>query len=341
MDWDELVATFRALGGIAENVRLGSGRYGRGIFAIEPGKPSKLHAPENLLVPTDVLEIRDGRLSIQTGAPYGLRERAFFDAYQHHFGFGSGAAAQWQTQAEWHDLSGDVADFIKRMGVSDDVGKCFLAPTPDVCAHRFVKARDYAYGGKPHLAPVVDLANHSAAAAPFVIKDGIGIAGTFDGEVLVRYGARDAWTNALQYGFSDVSSFAYSLAIAVDVDGRHSVAINRNVTLADVRDGVAFPQVRLDGRTIHLAYLPLGSPVAPDLPRAVFRKVMEPHLSTADADRTFDGIAQFNRHAFLDLLRLLRGRDGEVARMLENAAMQQLRALSDCVGARNLTATAS
>jgi len=42
--WDELVDEFRALGGTLENVRLGHGALGRGLFPIEPGRPlQQLH----------------------------------------------------------------------------------------------------------------------------------------------------------------------------------------------------------------------------------------------------------------------------------------------------------
>ena len=75
MDWGELLATFRELGGIADNVRLGEGPFGRGVFVCDPSKPATLHASENLLVPIDDLEIRDGQLRHKT-ADGGRRARA-------------------------------------------------------------------------------------------------------------------------------------------------------------------------------------------------------------------------------------------------------------------------
>ena len=49
--WNELLEEFRALGGTAENIRLGQGEFGRGLFPIEQGKPVAIHIPDNLLVP--------------------------------------------------------------------------------------------------------------------------------------------------------------------------------------------------------------------------------------------------------------------------------------------------
>ena len=42
MVFEELLAEFRALGGVAENVRLGRGRSGRGIFVVDPGNPRRV-----------------------------------------------------------------------------------------------------------------------------------------------------------------------------------------------------------------------------------------------------------------------------------------------------------
>ena len=79
MDWKELVAEFRSLGGTADNVALGEGPFGRGLFAIDPAKQVELRTPETLLVRSEDVEIRDGQLVAKASANLGERERAFFD----------------------------------------------------------------------------------------------------------------------------------------------------------------------------------------------------------------------------------------------------------------------
>lgn len=78
----------------------------------------------------------------------------------------------------------------------------------------------------------------------------------------------------------------------------------------------------------------LGCATATDLPRAIFRKVLSGVFGEPEADRAFDGIAHFNRLQFLNLLRLLRKHDGALVRVLEEAALDQLETLSNCIGAR-------
>lgn len=50
---DGILDDFRALGGTASNIRLGEGRFGRGLIPTDPNLPVRIHVPENLLVVED------------------------------------------------------------------------------------------------------------------------------------------------------------------------------------------------------------------------------------------------------------------------------------------------
>jgi hypothetical protein len=335
MDWGELLATFRELGGIAENVRLGDGPFGRGVFVCDPAKPATLHASENLLVPIDDLEIRDGQLVLKPQTKVGERERRFFEDYERHFGWGAGLFEEtWESQKQWHELPPDVEKVLTTIGGLEDPNDRFLPPSEASCLYRFVRTRWFTYGGGPKLAPVVDLVNYSSHANGFTIAAGIGATGRFAGEVLVRYNLGDAWGRAMSYGFACLGAFAYSLSLTAEVAGGKKIAILRDVAAADVRDGIRFPRGAIDGNTLALPFLMLGCATSTDLPRAIFRKLLSGVLGEPEADRAFDGIAHFNRTQFLNLLRLLRKHDGALVRVLEEAAIDQLETLSNCIGAR-------
>jgi len=85
MTWEELLAEFRELGGIADNVALRQGALGRGIFPIDPEKPVRLRTPPNLLVASADTEVQQGRLVVRQSATLGGRERIFFERYQQGF----------------------------------------------------------------------------------------------------------------------------------------------------------------------------------------------------------------------------------------------------------------
>ena len=57
-EWHEFLDEFRQLGGRAENAMQRKGKFGLGIFPIDPSKPVDLFVPSNLLVATDNIELK-------------------------------------------------------------------------------------------------------------------------------------------------------------------------------------------------------------------------------------------------------------------------------------------
>ena len=338
MRFEELLEEFRTLGGIVENVRRGVGPYGPGIFPVDPRLPVRLHASENVLFPTEDLELRDGNLTIRAASSLGDGERHLFEALQQYFGWSAGGFENlWASQMQWSRLPADVIAFIKATGAVSDPDFRFAEPSDTSCLYQFVKSRDVSYKGRVCIMPVVDLVNHSSGAKPFVIDNGIGVQGTFPGEVLVRYNVADSWANALIYGFPDNAFLAYSLPITVDLFGSMRLSIRRGLAEPAVdANGIRFPRKHVEGNTIDFSFMLLGNARQPDLPRGMFRKLMNDHLTPQQADEVFDSIVRFNNGKFLNGLRMLRKHDLPLVRMLEDAAINQLDALCASVGARAL-----
>jgi len=336
MDWEELLREFRELGGVAENIRLADGPFGRGVFVIDPSKPAVIKTPENLLVPCDTLTLSDGQLT--TNAPsLGARERDFFERYERYFGWGAGGFDEaMQAQAAWSRLPTEIVTFIKTMGVLDHPDRRFLEPTIELALYEYMTSRQFFHNERVHLAPVADLVNHSSTASIHTFDRGVVIEGTFQAEVFHRYNVSDAWAHATNYGFSDRNPLAYSIGLSVDILGKQ-ISIKRAVHQVDIRNGVLFPKVEIAGNRVELPHLMLGNAGVMDLPRAVFRKIMESTVTERQADDAFDTIVHFNRIRFINLLRTLRKYHGPLVDMLEEATINQLEALSSNVGVRTLT----
>ena len=62
--WEDMLEEFRVLGDTADNVCLKEGRYGRGLFPVDPSKRVKIHIPDSLLVEPKYVSIMDGNFSV-------------------------------------------------------------------------------------------------------------------------------------------------------------------------------------------------------------------------------------------------------------------------------------
>ncbi len=335
MTWEELLDEFRALGGVAENVRLGEGPFGRGIFVIDPRLPARLWAPDALHVRDTDIETRDGRMTVR-GGTYDPQVRTFFENCQAYFGWSSGgekgAAAM---QAAWHALPAEVIAAIRTTGALDRPQQRFAAPTAELTMREYLCTRTFSRSGDQYIVPVVDLVNDSGRARGYTIDGGYGVEGTFADEMLVCYGSTDAWAKVLNYGFAATATIAHSLGATITLPDGRALSIGRNILNVTNENNLRFPDLRIDGNQILLSHLVLGFESGSDLPRAIFRKLMD-RAGVAQADAVFDGVAHYNRKQFTALLRLLRACDGSLARALEDAILNQLDALSACVGARSL-----
>jgi hypothetical protein len=333
MDWEELVTEFRSLGGIADNVALGNGPFGRGLFAIDPAKPVELRTPENLLVHSEDVEVRNGQLVTKLSASLGERERCFFDRYQQHFSWGAGVFDQlWQAQQHWHELPLDIMAAVRRTGTT--TYDRFSVPTHDVCLRHYIHSRALRYRGGISIVPMVELANHSSESQGYLLGSGVAITGAFEDEVLVRYNLGDSWQWTSTFGFADVAFFAHSLPVSMNFDD-HRIQIGREFTDFEAKNGVIFPTSVVDGGTVRLSFLNLGMPSAPRLPRTVFYRLMS-KTPIHKLDELFDRIQHYNRIQFIDVLRKIDTRDGKLISVLRESALNQLEALSACFGTRAL-----
>jgi hypothetical protein len=337
--FEDLLDDFRALGGIAENVRREIGSYGPGMFPIDRAREAVLWAPETLLIPAEDLEVRGGSLVLRAASAVGSQERQFFESLHMHAGWSTCTFDElWALQQQWRGLPDDVVAFVKGMGAIVDADFRFAEPSIGICLYQFVRSRDVSYRGNARIMPVIDIVNHSSGAPPYVMADGpgVGVRGTFPGEILVRYNVADAWATALAYSFADASPYAYSLSLMVDLFGTQRLSILRNIGVGEIHGGLHYPVKRIDGNTIELSHLMLGNARQPDLPRALFRKLMRDHIAERQADDVFESLARFNHSKFIEGLRILRKHDAPLVAVLEEAAIEQLDALSACVGARAL-----
>lgn len=332
-DWDALVAEFRALGGTATNITLGHGSRGRGLFAIDPAQPVRLHVPPNLLVPTGDTELRDGQLVVKASATLGERERAFFDRYQREFSWGAGISDELRReQLAWSQLPQPVQAKLRQIGPID--GRRFSGSSDEVCYRRYLDTRQIDYRGKLVLMPLTEMVNHGNKVGAFDCSDGVAIGGTFDGEVLVEYSDNDCWGNALTHGFCEARQYALSLAVNFKFEDR-LIRISRELARHERFENIVLPIVNVAQDAINFSFLVLGNSEFPLVPRSIFLHVAK-KTPIKRPDEMFDLLEHQNRLQFLEFLRLSEGLATPLAAMLRRAAYQQFETLSAQYGSRPL-----
>ena len=330
--WDEMLAAFRALGGVADNVALRSGPHGRGLFPRKSGQPIHLYAPPNLLFRVDDMAFTDGRLTLKPEAQVTERERAFFDAYHESFGWGAGGRA-------------DCEGFLARLAaVPDNLRQAVNAElmiegffdgdkaAPNRAESRFLGTRKIKRRDHMVLMPVLELINHTPTGPLMDLKDGAELKGVFADEIKFRYAVTDALGVFTSWGFASDEVLAFSLPLTFRFNNR-TVVIGRKAGKT-VKSGQFQPPLATteDGATV-LSHVLLGHRSYPRLAKTQFYAAMA-SVGEADPETVFDTIAHHNRLRYLKVLDLLEDRPGDLVNELRRMARFQLNALSYALGAR-------
>jgi hypothetical protein len=327
--WDDMLEEFRALGGAADNLRLGEGILGRGLFAIDPARPVRIHVPENLLVDAADAVFENGALRVAAGSRAGARERRFLEDYQAQFGWGAGGRVE--IEQVFDRAQALPADLRRRLLKEFRCGPWFEDFGEALIQKQFIASRQIAFGTRTVLMPVLDLANHGAGAG-FRVQDGLVLQGTPKGEVLVSYTDMDSYGLFLSWGFVAEQPQALSIALSGNV-GAVPLKVDRLFEQLKAADRVGMPKLSRQGSGVVLDYLMIGNRNFPRLARGIFYKKMR-EAGLTGFEEAFDLVQHVNRMHFLGLLGALEDVDGAMVDMLRRMARLQLQAMSHHWGVR-------
>ena len=332
--WEAMLDDFRALGGVAENIRFGNGPHGHGLFPIDPAKPVFLRLPNNLLFPVAEIEFVDERIKIKDSASVGQSERDFFEAYENAFSWGAGGRSESANfVAAFDELPTDVralltAEFGMREFIEGDL--------VERTRKRFLKSRIIDWDKTQVVMPLVEMANHDPHGLPYRADEfgRLHIQGNVSGEILVAYGSQDAFGIFRTFGFVTEQPQAYSLQMKTKTKVG-DLRIHRNITDQTRRGAFLIPRLTSEGGSHVLSYLMIGNPKFPRLSRGIFQTLMK-QAGVPNPNEVFDVVLRSNRAKFLKLLVALEPLGGEMAVTLRKMAHIQLERISHCIGARDL-----
>ena len=325
--WHDLVAEFRALGGIAENICVREGAHGRGLFPVNPARPVAIRIPDHLLADSAWAEFHDGSFRLAQGAQIGGRERAFLEEYQNGLSWGGGGRQHLEQIVEQaQQLTPELRRALEH---EFHCGPWFADASDRLIAELFVGSRPIRYKGRMVFMPFIELANHGAGPA-ISTRDGVGVHATFPGEVLVKYADFDSHGMFATWGFAVDRPQAFSIALQGKI-GQRPMQIGRELGALDPAKDVWFPQISQAQGINQLEFLMIGNRRHPPASKQIFYALMR-GAGLSDFETAFETIQHTNRRHFLNLLAAVEEVDGAMALTLRRMARFQLQAMSYCYG---------
>lgn len=331
LTWDDLLDEFRVLGGTAENIRLGHGQFGRGIFPIDPARPIALRVPDNLLVPAKDMIFVNGAPRVGALARVQARERAWLDRYLEEFAWGGGGG---EEVARMFEMAGALPAELRELLLKKyGCGVWFAEPTDELIRRRFFDTRTITYRGQSVVMPLIEMVNHGEGPR-YDLSDGVALRGSFPGEVFVQYSDLDSFDYFLSWGFATQRPVAFSVALEGNVgSARLRIGQDFNARVTSERSWI--PDLLKSGDIALLPFLMIGNARFAGLPKGIFYRLMR-NAGYKGFEEAFDTIHHLNRLHFLGLLDELDGIALPIAQTLRAMARYHLRAMSFCIGIREI-----
>jgi hypothetical protein len=333
-NWLEMVREFAALGGIADNVRLSEGRFGRGLFPIDRSKPIRICVPESLLLPKKYVRFAGNEFRVAPNAPVAARQRAFLENYERDFSWGTGRNDTEDLLAMLAEAPAELRAMLEN---AFGLGDWLVGRTPAAVQERFLGSRTINFKGETRVMPIIELANHGHDTSYQLYEDRLELGGRFENEILVRYSDSDPLGIFATWGFaSGTEVFALSMPLGLERKSR-SLRVGRDLERArnsQPHQPPRWPEVSADGGNVTLSHALLGHKHYPRFARGMFYKLMR-QAGIHDAEETFDLIQHLNR---MQLYRLMEESEKAAARLgnlLRTVARYQLECMSHSVGTRD------
>lgn len=320
--WNRLIDEFRSFGGTAENVIQREGSLGLGLFPIDPSQRVELRVPDHLLVVTDNIELQDGAIVIKDASHYPAGFDDWYRRFQADYSWGAEAKRSIETfENGLASLPKEIRQLLENRGLILEE-RLNRTNGNKSSLQRFIATRRIRRKDKNVLMPIIELVNHSPLQTSWDMDDeSIGISGTYDEEILVRYSICDPLHRFLQYGFNcnEINGFSLNLKV-----------IHRGKTIL-IRGGINNepgkpPKAELSGDKIIINKPMIGSTRMPRMPRTLFKEGLK-SLRGIDSNEVFDQICQANRLITIKLIKLLECQNEEIAQQLRISCFEQLIAI--------------
>jgi len=271
-NWDFLLAEFRRVGGIADNVCQKEGEYGRGIFPINPSLKARIFTPSKLMVKKDDICLEDNKLRIKKDKEYNQEIRNFFNFYQDNFSWGCGGKETTEFFEKGISLfNSNLRKLIKKYALVD-LEERHKGEWDDVIKKQFLNARRVNFRNSSVIAPVWDLVNHKVRSLPFIInKEGISTPNypASNSEIRFSYGNTSPLNRFFSYGFFSEETIVFSIPFSLNIGdlGIHISCKGMSLNNDSMK-------VERSGKKIILEGLPIADVNNPRLPYNYLNEIL-------------------------------------------------------------------
>ena len=325
-EWDFLLSKFRSLGGIAENVYQKDGKFGRGIFSINPNLKSRIFTPSQLMIKKKDICLVDNHLRIKKYKEYSKEIRDFFNYYQDNFSWGSGGKKTTESfEQGLNVLSSDLKKLIKNNFLVD-IEERHKGDWKNVLKNQFLNARAFKFGQGSLIVPILELVNHEASACPFIKNNnGIGTPNYAprESELTHVYGSSGSIKRAFNYGFFCKDPIVFSLPFTMNLKNSKIKFICNGIDLKD--DKIEYQsnisQIVIDG-------LPIASINKPSVIKNYFEHLCDLINLQEFSQEIFSKILSFNYLRRQEILNHLKPLENNTCRILSKAINYELDSIS-------------
>ena len=270
--WDFLLSEFRRFGGIADNVIQQKGKYGRGIFSINPSQKARIFTPTKLLIKKEDIFLENNKLRIKKDKEYDEELRNFFNFYQDNFSWGLGGKETTELFEEGLILfSPKLKELIKKYTLVD-LQERHKGKWDNVIKNQFLNARAIKFKNSSVIAPIWELVNHKVKSFNFILNDeGISTPNypTSNHEITFSYRDMSPLNCFFSYGFFSEETIVFSIPFTVNI---HEIGINISCKGRSLKDDSM--KIERNGNQIILEGLPIADVNHPRLPYAYFKEIM-------------------------------------------------------------------
>ena len=330
--WRELVEEFTSFGGTADNVIQREGSLGLGLFPIDPSKPAELHVPDQLLVASDNLELRDGNIVLKDSSSYPKGFNDWYQRFQADYSWGAEAQDSIRAFEEGlKNLPDNVRTLLRNLGIANIESRCSGSITEQHIFDRFIATRRINRNERAWLMPIIELVNHSPKQPSWgVSEQGITVKGTYDDEILVRYSVADPLRRLFQYGFNCKEPHGFSMRVQVVHRGK-KIIVKGGINYAPL----SLPKVEIIEDALMIDSAMLGSMDQPRMPKAILREALIKH-EWVDPEELFDQIRRKNQLALIKILREIENEEKLISDLVRTACRDQLIAIGHYMGSREI-----